>query len=303
MTKQNPEADLIQRIHERSFPLEPKPTGMTERLTPLTGVRAVLFDVYGTLFISGSGDISIASDMSNQRALMEALQVSGFSGLLDDTGAKGSKGLLQAIRRTHAKRREQGCAFPEVDIREEWQAGLTSLKKAGVLEGHINADAVQRVSVEYECRVNPVWPMPDMEETLQGLQEQDLLLGIVSNAQFYTLLMFPAFFERTHEASGFVPDLCAWSFQVLEAKPSTKMFHHVIEHLAKQFGIAQHETVYVGNDMLNDIWTASQCGLKTALFAGDQRSLRLREDDPGCAGLEPDVVITKLSQLLTVTGH
>ncbi len=42
----------------------------------------------------------------------------------------------------------------------------------------------------------------------------------------------------------------------------------------------------------------AQLGLKTALFAGDQRSLRLREHDPRCSTLEPDLIITKLSQLL-----
>jgi putative hydrolase of the HAD superfamily len=58
----------------------------------------------------------------------------------------------------------------------------------------------------------------------------------------------------------------------------------------------------VGNDKLNDIWPATQLGLKTALFAGDQRSLRLRENDVRCSGLEPDLVITRLSQLSDFIG-
>jgi len=33
------------------------------------------------------------------------------------------------------------------------------------------------------------------------------------------------------------------------------------------------KTLYVGNDMLNDIWTATEAGCRTVLFAGDQRSL------------------------------
>jgi putative hydrolase of the HAD superfamily len=70
-----------------------------------------------------------------------------------------------------------------------------------------------------------------------------------------------------------------------------------VERLHQQYGILPEDTLYVGNDMLNDIWPAAQCGLKTSLFAGDQRSLRLRETDPRCSDLEPDVIITKLSQL------
>jgi putative hydrolase of the HAD superfamily len=53
----------------------------------------------------------------------------------------------------------------------------------------------------------------------------------------------------------------------------------------------------VGNDMLKDIWPAARLGCKTALFAGDRRSLRLREDDERCRELEPDLVVDDLSQL------
>jgi putative hydrolase of the HAD superfamily len=37
--------------------------------------------------------------------------------------------------------------------------------------------------------------------------------------------------------------------------------------------------------------------MKTVLFAGDQRSLRLREDRTEVAGLIPDAIITELRQL------
>jgi putative hydrolase of the HAD superfamily len=108
--------------------------------------------------------------------------------------------------------------------------------------------------------------------------------------------MFPAFMGKTHAELGFDPDLCAWSFQLLEAKPSVNLFRGVVERLQHSYNIAPEEALYVGNDMLNDIWPAAQLGLKTALFAGDQRSLRLRENDPRCSGLEPDIIITKLLQ-------
>jgi putative hydrolase of the HAD superfamily len=115
--------------------------------------------------------------------------------------------------------------------------------------------------------------------------------------------MFPAFLEKAHSEIGFDPDLCAWSFQLLEAKPSPNLFCGVVERLQHQYGISPEETIYVGNDKLNDIWPATQLGLKTALFAGDQRSLRLREDDTRCSNLEPDLIITELSQLPNLIKH
>jgi putative hydrolase of the HAD superfamily len=289
---------LIKRIQHLSFSLEPKPTGISERLAPLKNIHAVLFDVYGTLFVSGSGDISIVTEMTNQQTFAEALQWAGFSGNLPEAGVKGTEWLLQAIQRTHTTRRSEGIAYPEVDIRDEWETVLASLQQEHLIEDGITPEAIMRVSVEYECRVNPVWPMPELRKTLEVLQAKQFVLGIVSNAQFYTLLMFPAFLGQPYTDLGFDPNLCAWSFQLLEAKPSPNLFSSILEHLRRDYGISPQETLYVGNDKLNDIFPAAQLGLKTCLFAGDLRSLRLREQNPRCAHLEPDLIITKLSQFL-----
>jgi len=286
---------LLERIRHLSSPLEPIPTGMTARLAPMTNIKAVLFDVYGTLFISGSGDISVASGMSNQRACAEALQCAGITGDLEQAGALGSAALLQVIRVTHERLKREGVAFPEVDIREEWRVVLRDLELHGVISGDLSDERIECVSVEYEFRVNPVWPMPGMADALRQLAGRGIVLGIASNAQFFTPLMFPALAGASLDALGFRPELCAWSYQLREAKPSVNLFHAALAPLRERYGIAPQETLYIGNDMLNDIWTAAQCGLKTALFAGDQRSLRLREDDLHCADLRPDYILNELS--------
>ena len=56
--------------------------------------------------------------------------------------------------------------------------------------------------------------------------------------------------------------------------------------------------MYVGNDMLNDIASAAKVGLRTALFAGDARSLRWRKGDERVEGVVPDLVLTDLLQLV-----
>jgi len=75
------------------------------------------------------------------------------------------------------------------------------------------------------------------------------------------------------------------------------MFIAAVEKLEKM-DISPHSVLYVGNDMLNDIYPAKTAGFKTALFAGDARSLRLRENHPQCKDLSPDIIITDLIQIL-----
>ncbi|MEM1063656.1 MAG: hypothetical protein AAGJ97_15130, partial [Planctomycetota bacterium] len=64
-------------IADRSMPLEPKPTGVEPRLPEIAGIKAVLFDVYGTLFVSGSGDVGTAA-ASKGDAVLKAFAAVGL---------------------------------------------------------------------------------------------------------------------------------------------------------------------------------------------------------------------------------
>jgi len=58
-----------------------------------------------------------------------------------------------------------------------------------------------------------------------------------------------------------------------------------------------HQVLYVGNDMKSDIIPAKKCGFKTALFAGDKRSLRTRGMGINEILKNSDNIITELSQI------
>ena len=203
---------------------------------------------------------------------------------------------VDSIHEAQARRRDEGIEFPEVDIVAVWRRVVGKLFKPEMNAAFSDAQ-LRRLAVEYECRTNPVWPMPGLRATLNTMRAAGRQLGIVSNAQFYTPLMFRALLDASPEALGFDPRLCAWSYEALQGKPSVALFQQVLNTLAAAYDIKPQQTLYVGNDMLKDIWPASQLGFKTALFAGDLRSLRLREDDERCRGLRPDLVIEHLSQL------
>jgi putative hydrolase of the HAD superfamily len=123
-------------------------------------------------------------------------------------------------------------------------------------------------------------------------------LGIISNAQFYTPLLFEAFFGALPEKIGFDPELLMYSFEMGEAKPSSRLFNKAASVLAGR-GINARNCLFVGNDMFTDIWGAQSAfsegeGFQTALFAGDGRSLRLREADKRIGNCRPSLVIRHL---------
>lgn len=157
-------------------------------------------------------------------------------------------------------------------------------------------------AAEYEMIVNPVYPMPHLSEMLAGCRANPVLMGVISNAQFYTPRLFPLFLGRDLGALGFHPEMTLFSYEFGVAKPSLFLFEQAAERL-KMEGLSPDSVIYIGNDMRNDIYPAQRIGFQTALFAGDKRSLRLREDDPKCKGLKPDLVITDLNQVLNHIQH
>lgn len=288
--------DLIARIAALSRHLVPQPTDETPRpLASGDGIRAILFDIYGTLFISASGDIGSAAAQNTAQAAEQAFAEAGVctsSPPVD--GARIVQCYENTIRQLQQERQTQPpqTKHPEIDIRSVWKRVLDELNLGAPNE------TVERLAIEYECRVNPTWPMPNALETLRKLQTKSLSVGIVSNSQFYTPLLFPALLRTTPADLGVDDDLSAWSYRLLEAKPSPRLFGQALEGLRRKHDIAPSETLYVGNDMLNDVWAANQAGCRTALFAGDRRSLRRRESVPECAALRPDAILTNLDQLI-----
>ncbi len=275
-----PKAAVAGRIRR----LKPIPTALSPTGHIRHTIRCILFDIYGTLFISASGDISLARQSSPQLTQIRSLlgkyriQLSARD-LLDQ--------FHTAIEHRHAELHARGIEFPEVKIDQIWQRVLQSA----------DLSRVRRFATEFEFITNPVYPMPNLSGLLQTVREQNILMGIISNAQFYTPLLFEWFLDSDPLELGFSSKIIFYSYKFEMAKPSTTLFEMACDKLAQK-GIRPQSALYVGNDMLNDIYPATKAGFQTALFAGDQRSLRLRSDDPRCGYLKPDLVITDLGQLI-----
>ncbi|HJN07692.1 MAG TPA: HAD family hydrolase [Pirellulaceae bacterium] len=289
-------------IRKRCSPLEPVATEHPTVLRKLDRIRSVLFDIYGTLLISASGDIGVSQLLAKDQAFAEALAAVGIP--LRSTEA-GSQLLLDEIEAEHERARQAGVDYPEVEIVEIWRRTLVKLGKSGQIEALPKEASdddgselqLRRLTWEYEMRVNPVWPMPGARECLDQLECAGLTLGLVSNAQFFTMELLRSLLFGRGDSVLFDEDLRFLSYQHGRAKPSTYLFELAIQVLCRR-GIRHDEVLYVGNDMLNDIMPANSVGFRTALFAGDARSLRLREDEPSVRGSTPDLVVTDLLDLV-----
>ena len=272
-------------IRSLSHPLAPIETGVAPHLPCLAGIRAVAFDIYGTLVVSGSGDIGVSDADQQESALRSILR--DLEIVPPEEHPLLTERFVEFILRDHERARSLGIKHPEIEVRDIW-AQLLARERDELLES---------VAIAYECTSNPVWPMPGARDLLANLHQHDLALGIVSNAQFYTPIMVEALFDDDLEHLGFDQELCFFSFQFGEAKPGLSLYGRLRDALTRR-KISPSEVLYLGNDALKDIHPAAELGFRTALFAGDQRSLRLHDNKTALN--PPDAIITHLSQVLAL---
>lgn len=233
-------------------------------------IRAVIFDIYGTLLIAPPG--AVKPDPEFDPEFREILAAFGH-----DCGSSPSHVLHEAVVRNHAA---SVSLYPEVDLRQLWQEILHSDEEMDTLVTTV------------EKAWHPCRGMPHARETLMQLSEDGVLLGILSNAQANTQ---PALDEALGRVTSMLaPELTVLSYQHGIAKPSPELFHLLVEKLAA-LGISPRETLFVGNDPGQDILPAEAAGFRTALFAGHPDSWRPGE----CS---PDLFLRCLSEITAATS-
>lgn len=295
--------EYIKKWIEKLDELQPDPTDIEPKLTAMPGLKAVIFDIYGTLLISASGDIDQASISADN--LKTALLESGYE-LLNHQSSESENlqfllgQFVDVIRQHHMKHRDAGRLYPEVDIRLVWEDMIDMALKKKMISKTRNSNP-DKLTFIFELLSNKVHPMPGMKDILQQLNKNEYHLGIISNAQFYTPVLMNFFLtgkvEEKETIKYFDPALTVFSFIQLNAKPDLTLFKPVLKTLKEKYGVLPEQSVFVGNDVFKDLFPAKELGMKTVLFAGDKRSLRFRKEKKELEGFQPDAIITELNQL------
>lgn len=306
--------DFVRYVREKMNPLEPIPSGVEPRLRALSGIRAVIFDIYGTLLISGAGDNSLISEQKSVSAMKNA--ISELPGSESIRANEVLQRYTLLIGEHQERRRHEGIQFPEIEIREVWKDLFSEF-----FSDPISNETLEQVARIYEYEVTECWEMPGAGDVVRNLHEGGYRLGIISNAQFYTPALVDAFLGTSLDltvsdggpnrgsygaqpysetprstSSSWDTELTLLSFQIREGKPSVRLYER-IRDAAEKMGMKSQEILYIGNDFCKDVAPAQKVGFRTGLFAGDARSLRVGPDGLPAALKRADVVLTELQQI------
>jgi len=286
--------------------MKPVPTLLKPFVRKDPAIKAFVFDVYGTLLISASGDIDesvFSTDNINTALNSAGIQVSKGVGDKDRLLTEVMEEFRQCVREYHETERTEEQPYPEVNILQIWENIILTREKQNqlVLDGPL---CIKCFTFIFEVLSNRIYPMPGMKELLNRLADQCFPLGIISNAQFYTPVIMNFFLHDTisedEAVSPFDPDLTIFSYKYMRSKPDIYLFELLKAKCSRKYGLFADEILFIGNDMFRDIYPAFLAGFKTALFAGDTKSLRLRQEKPELKKIVPDYIVTDLMQLLTI---
>ena len=239
-------------------------------------MKAIIFDIYGTLLRQEIGDLE--ESLSKEQKLLRSFSRLKRKYKLKATSKKLFNLFVDSIGKVHNLKKSRGIKHPEVKIEKIW--GMI-LRKIGY---KFNNKFLFRIAYDHHELTGRRVLYPDVASTLMKIKQSGIKLGIISNAQFYTEIdMFNLLKKEIRVKSLyelFDKQLVFYSYKVGCSKPNIKSFLLLKEKL-KKLGIKSSEALYIGNDMLKDIKTAKKAGFRTCLFVNVEtkyKGVKLRPD-------------------------
>lgn len=282
-------------------------------LVPFSDVRAVLWNVYGTLLTLVGGDLyfehpqplnmNVALDKTLQEFKMW-ISMSRKPGQPADYLAH----IYQQVLLEQKTVTVGGEKHPETSSEKVWESIVKKLLQKDYkfdtgFYGSLN-EFSRKIAYFFHASLQGTACYPGAAEALRHVaSKKGLTQGLLADGQCFTLVQLQRGLTAQDEAAK-LDDLIAadrrWlSYEVRARKPSERLYRTALEALREQ-GLEAAEILHIGSRIAQDIIPAKRLGMRTALFAGDKASLQATAEQLKDPLSRPDVLLTELSQIAEV---
>lgn len=309
--------EYIAALHDRRDllwpqPPEPAPLKATPSLKPITGIRAVLWNVYGTLLHLDGGKLLHRHPQEIRMQVALDKTIKEFN-MWHSMSRKPGQPWEYMLRQYDTLVEEAGMAstkkkgdFPAVDSSRLWGKIIDRLLKNEYRWDHSQygdeEDLSVRVAYFFHASLQGVVASPHASQTLQRLALGGVRNGLLADAQAFTVPQLAWELNRQDPLSGnepLSPALFALSSAAGLRKPSQSLFQQAVSQL-KALGLAPEQALYVSQQFADDLAPARKYGFHTVLYAADRNSCCVSGDELKNSATPPVRLITDLRQILEI---
>jgi FMN phosphatase YigB (HAD superfamily) len=283
-------------------------------LVPLPDVRAVLWNVYGTLLNVAGGELLFEHPNSfvMQVALDKTIQEFKMWASMSRKPGQPADYMLQQYQKLLIEHRSVpggGERYPEVVSERIWETILKRLlqkdyKFDASFFGSLN-EYSRKIAYFFHASLQGTACYPGAADAIRHSAQAGLKQGLLADGQSFTTVQLQRGLARQDPQASpnawLTDGLVTLSCDVRGRKPSERLFRQALTALQAQ-GLHPHQVLHVGSRMQQDIIPARRLGMRTALFAGDKDSLQATPEQLKDPNARPDVLLTELDQLTEVVG-
>ena len=283
-------------------------------LTRLAGVRAVTWNIYGTLLAIGGGQLYLEhpQKMMMDIALDKTIQEFKMWASMTRKPGQPADYLRQIYANIILEQQalpSAGEKFPEVSSDRIWDAFIKKLfqkdyKFDALSMGSLN-EFSRKVAYFFHSSMQSTACYPGVAAALKHVKAQGLIQGILANSQGFTLVQLERGLTKQDPGAGISKlldaNFMACSHELRCRLPSERFFRHILA-AASSKGIQPSEVLHIGSRISMDVAPARRLGMRTGLFAGDKASLEATPEQLKDAFNRPDVLLTELTQIADIIG-
>jgi FMN phosphatase YigB (HAD superfamily) len=291
-----------------------KPVTATPSAKVLPGIRAVLWDVYGTLLRVSDGRYTILPDEEArlQIALDKTIHEFNMWNHMYRRPGPPWQSMIGIYKSTIERQAMQAAAkgnFTEVNLVHTWQALIGKLfEKEYTFDESQYGDLdefSEKVAYFFHSALQATEAREGAAQAMSDMASAGLTQGLLGDGQSFTLVQtlralsmqgdLPPLYEL------FRPQTLILSYDVGLKKPSRLLFSEAVQQL-RGIGIQAQEILHISCRLSTDLVPARAAGMKTALLVSEKLGLEVSSDVLKDPARRPDRLLTDLSQVRSIVG-
>ena len=306
---------LAERNLRWPAPPSVEPAKATAYIKPIAGIRAVTWNVYGTLLRIADGELLFQHPQAIRMEIALDKTIQEFNMWNSMTRKPGKPweymqqkylNVLDELKMASSGRKGD---ITEVNSSQIWKKLLSMLDKKDYeydtgLYGDLD-ELSEKVAYFFHSSLQGVEASEGALGTLLAVQSGGLRQALLADAQPFTFVqLFRALLAQgtiPRPDAIFSPSLNTLSYVEGVRKPSKTMFLRAVDRFVK-IGIEPEQMLHVSSRVKDDLAVAKSLGMRTALYAGEKVGLQVTGEELKDSAMKPDRLITKLPQIRDILG-